>query len=172
MHVNSLYSYDPARTTWTDLTEAAVGAPPLPRKDAGVAALGGRLWLFGGRADVPLPYGEVLNDLHVFDPAAGAAGAWLKPIDSGAGGPPPQARAGHTLATVGGLIYSFGGYTDWPGKTAPSPRLPRPSCACRTPPPTAQSSGGNGSLPNRVVLCARARVFIVRVCVRARVLGA
>ena len=118
MHVNSLYSYDPARTTWTDLTEAAVGAPPLPRKDAGVAALGGRLWLFGGRADVPLPYGEVLNDLHVFDPAAGAAGAWLKPIDSGAGGPPPQARAGHTLATVGGLIYSFGGYTDWPGKAA------------------------------------------------------
>ena len=118
MHVNRLYSYDPANSTWADLTDAVAGTQPLPRNDGAAAVLGNRLWIFGGWTDELPPYGGVLNDLHVFDPAAGAAGAWLNLSVSGAVGAPPQARAGHSLVAVGGLIYSFGGYTDWPGKAA------------------------------------------------------
>ena len=64
------------------------------------------------------PYGGVLDDLYVYDPAAGSgpAGAWLDPAAAGGGGPPTPARAGQSLVAAGGKIYSFGGYTDWPGR--------------------------------------------------------
>ena len=50
-HTGRLYTYDPANHTWTNLTNAVTGAPPLARKDARPAALGGRLWLLGGWVD-------------------------------------------------------------------------------------------------------------------------
>jgi N-acetylneuraminic acid mutarotase len=126
-HVNRLYSFDPASNTWAELTASVGGARPYGRKDSAAAVLGGRIWLFGGWTDDPAvgPYGGVLNDVHVYDPAAGggADGAWFGPLQAAS---PPQARAGHYMTAVAGRMYSFGGYTDWPGPHAPRSLL----CRC------------------------------------------
>ncbi len=79
------------------------------------------MWLFGGWTDDPAvgPYGGVLNDVYVYDPAASGstAGSWFGPLQAAS---PPQPRAGHYLVAAAGRMYSFGGYTDWPGSRTPS----------------------------------------------------
>ena len=47
-------------------------------------------------------------------PSAGV-GTWAD-LTGSAAGDLPAARAGHTMVSAGDRLYSFGGYTDWPGE--------------------------------------------------------
>ena len=47
-YLKDLYVYDPAAQSWTDLSNAAAGAPPSPRVGLGFAAAGGRLYVHAG----------------------------------------------------------------------------------------------------------------------------
>ena len=111
-YVSLLYVFEPDRNnTWTRLPDTAA---PQRRRDAAFAAFDGRLWCFGGWTDLVTPYGSVLADLYQYDPARAA---WVD-MTSLVRGAAPQARAGHALITAAGKLYSFGGYTNWPGPTA------------------------------------------------------
>ena len=46
--LTDLFAFDPVALAWTDLSESAAGAGPTPRARAGLAAAGGRLFVFGG----------------------------------------------------------------------------------------------------------------------------
>jgi hypothetical protein len=48
--MNDLHSLDPAAEAWFDAGAEALGNPPRPRWGHGLAAAGGRLYVFGGQA--------------------------------------------------------------------------------------------------------------------------
>ncbi len=50
---NDLQAFDPGGVRWTDLSEPAYGAPPLPRGAHGVAASAGGVFVFGGSGACP-----------------------------------------------------------------------------------------------------------------------
>ena len=60
--VNSAYVYDPQANTWTQL--ASMGTP---RRNHASAAVGGKLYVFGG-----FNTGGRLSKAEVFDPASGS----------------------------------------------------------------------------------------------------
>lgn len=83
-------------------TDACSFAPPLPVSvhHAAAAAVGGRLYVFGGWSD---PFLTPLDAVHVFDPGSGEDGAWT------AGAPMPAARGALAAAVLDGLVYTAGG---------------------------------------------------------------
>jgi len=100
--MNYLYVLDPVSMDWTNLSNAVSGTPPAARSFHGLTSANGMLYVHGG-VDVD---GNVLSDLHAFDPIAVA---WTD-LTEGVHGIPPQARVSHGFASAGGKLYVHGGY--------------------------------------------------------------
>lgn len=78
------------------------GLKPPPLRYAHTAVtIDGKMYVFGGYDGV-----SSLNDLYVYDPAAG--GSWTD-LSIPGGGTPPSARYSHTALTIDDKMYIFGG---------------------------------------------------------------
>ena len=97
--LSDLHSFDPVAMVWTDLSDAAQGTAPTPRCAHGFTSAGAELYVHGGFG------GDVLSDLHSFDPAARA---WTD-LSGAVNGTPPAARFGHGFTSTGGNLYVHGG---------------------------------------------------------------
>jgi N-acetylneuraminic acid mutarotase len=86
-----LLQYNPALNAWST-RQSAPGAHRLP----GVAALGGKLYVVGGKNSI----GVVTNELHVYNPATNT---WSVKAAM------PAARYNLTAYAVGSLLYAVGG---------------------------------------------------------------
>jgi N-acetylneuraminic acid mutarotase len=86
-----LLQYNPATNTWST-KPAAPSAHRLP----GVAALGGKLYVVGGKNSI----GVVTNELHVYNPATNS---WSTKAGM------PSARYNLTAYAVGSQLYAVGG---------------------------------------------------------------
>ncbi|WP_285579879.1 carboxypeptidase regulatory-like domain-containing protein [Actinoallomurus iriomotensis] len=93
------YVYDPAAQAWSALASMSAG-----REAPEVAALNGKLYVFGGWSDS----GDTVAKTEIYDPAANT---WT----TGADNPKPFAGAGVTVAD--GKIYVVGGCADACGQT-------------------------------------------------------
>ena len=71
----------------------------------GQCAVGGRLYVFGGRAGTAIDE-QLMSDLHCWDPATAA---WSPVVARG--GPPPCPRSFHSMVAPpgGSCFYVFGG---------------------------------------------------------------
>ncbi|KAG2559095.1 hypothetical protein PVAP13_8NG319184 [Panicum virgatum] len=100
---NTVYAFHLKAQTWSPL--AATGDVPLPRVGVTMAAVGGTVYMFGGRDQDH----KELNELYSFDTSAGK---WAF-LSSGADGPPPRSyhsmAADGDAASGGGRVYIFGG---------------------------------------------------------------
>ena len=81
--LNDMYVLDPVAMAWTNLTDAASGTPPAARSSHGFTFSEGKLYVHGG-VDAS---GNVLSDLHSYDPVALV---W-KDLSAPAGGTAPTA---------------------------------------------------------------------------------
>src|SRR5437667_9743231 len=117
-----VYEYDPAADAW-----AQKKPMPHPVHHAGVTALNGKMYLFGG-FDLPPsgpPGWNPVSDAWEYDPADDGWPA-LTPM--------PTARGGGVAAVVHGKIYVLGGAGPAPDGRAP--RIPHPQ-----PPPVLGTAG-------------------------------
>ncbi|HVJ64129.1 MAG TPA: kelch repeat-containing protein [Bdellovibrionota bacterium] len=104
-----LHVFDPssgANGTWTEVTGFA-GSAPAARNGHSSSVIDGKLYVFGGYG------GGYRQDLHVYDPSAGANGTWSEV--TGFAGSAPAARSSHSAGVIDGKLYIFGGY-DGSGK--------------------------------------------------------
>jgi N-acetylneuraminic acid mutarotase len=101
-----MYCYDTASSTWSIVTPAAGSSCPGPRVAATMAALGDKLYLYGGRTGVDMTEGAK-SDLYVFDTSSSS---WA-PVAVPDGSPQPPPRSYHAMAAVPaqGKLYVFGG---------------------------------------------------------------
>ncbi|KAJ1491890.1 hypothetical protein T484DRAFT_1772988 [Baffinella frigidus] len=99
--LGDLHRYDSAEMLWTAVADSADTQRPAARSHSGVAALGDRLWVFGGRDGG----GVLLEDLRSFDPQASA---WLDWTPSGVDVPSRRVRSPPAV-TASGSLYVFGG---------------------------------------------------------------
>ncbi|MCZ2149216.1 MAG: hypothetical protein LC126_15760 [Bryobacterales bacterium] len=109
---------------WRQVARLPAGPVALPA----VAALGGRIFLFGG-CSMPAP-DKLINraEAWAFDPRSFA---WRRLRDL------PSARRGHTASSAAGRVFLFGGYTSAgftaevlsydPGRDAYAPESPLPA---------------------------------------------
>jgi astacin len=86
-----LLQYNPATNAWSTKPAA-----PGPHKFPGVAALGGKLYVVGGKNSI----GVVTNELHVYNPATNT---WSTKAGM------PAARYNLTAYAVGTQLYAVGG---------------------------------------------------------------
>ncbi|WIA40680.1 hypothetical protein OEZ86_004378 [Tetradesmus obliquus] len=101
------YVYDLADSTWSQLKTA--GACPGPRVAATMAAIGSKIYLFGGRTGIDMGEGAT-GDLFVLDTATATWAAAQPSTDCSSSTPAaPPARSYHAMATAGGKLYVFGG---------------------------------------------------------------
>ena len=101
-YLNTLNIFFTKSRAWVDLSDKVQGAPPTARYAQSFHAIGGKLYVFGGRSSD----GGYLNDLHEFDPQAMA---WSN-LSPQVLGDRPSPRCGATLAHVGGRLFLFGGW--------------------------------------------------------------
>jgi hypothetical protein len=98
-YLNDMFVYDISNNKWDSVTITA-GTAPIPRHHHSAAAIGNKIYIFGGRSS-----SGCFNDLHVFD---SDTGAWSQPEVAGIF---PAGRWGHTATTVkGSKIFFFGGW--------------------------------------------------------------
>lgn len=101
-----LYCYDMSTdsSNWSVL--ATSGCCPGPRVAATMAAVGAKLYLYGGRTGVDMGEGAK-SDLYVFDTVT----AEWSPVTVAAGSPSPPPRSYHSMAAVPSKqqLYVFGG---------------------------------------------------------------
>jgi len=105
-HYNDLYYFDTETLTWYELTPK--GTLPNSRCGHSSCVLDGKLWIFGGRTEIPgtfLSRGtfKYINDLYCYDPAINE---WLKFEPRGI---IPSGRAMHTATVIGRKMLIFGG---------------------------------------------------------------
>ena len=81
-----------------------------PRKDAGVAVLNNRLYVYGGETSAPLADAQVAT----LDPATGAVGAWSATT------PLPQARSQFVYGETNGTLFALTGENASGGSTTSS----------------------------------------------------
>ncbi|XP_029474111.1 acyl-CoA-binding domain-containing protein 6-like [Rhinatrema bivittatum] len=93
-----MYCFDLGSLTWHKLKTNGI-APRTLRHSSTV--VGENIFFFGGRQ-----CGTVVEDLYMFNPVSFS---WIPVKTTGL---LPEARSGHTLATVGDQIYLFGGCTE------------------------------------------------------------
>lgn len=89
-----VFSYDPATDAWTEKTSMPAGAE---RGASGTTAIGSRVWVVGGYR------GGSVADVHVYDAAAGTAGAWSVATSL------PEPLDHLVAAAVGGTVFAIGG---------------------------------------------------------------
>ncbi len=115
--VGDLHVYDPVTATWTDLSAAASGTPPLSRCWHGFAGAGLKLYVHGGiRCDFfqwnMQEYGMWLSDMYVYDTVDRS---WTD-LSSPASGIRPYGRYGHGFVALGSKLYvhglSYRGYSE------------------------------------------------------------
>jgi N-acetylneuraminic acid mutarotase len=93
--------FDPATVTWAYPT--TYGETPILRTNHAAAAIGSKMYIYGGnRTDEDKTY-HIYGDLCVFDTKTMT---WSKPITSG---DVPGPRVAHKLLAVGNKLYLFGG---------------------------------------------------------------
>jgi hypothetical protein len=134
------YAYDPGTQAWTSIADI-----PTPRENPEVAAVGGKIYVFGGWGST----GDPVPTTAVYDPASNS---W----STVAAEPKPYAAAG--IAVSGTKVYIVGGCTtDACGNTdvevfdtasntwAAGPALPQPNAwmSCGTIQATVYCAGGN-----------------------------
>jgi N-acetylneuraminic acid mutarotase len=89
---SSVFEFDPATNVWT--VRASL---PAPRGAMAAAAVGGRIYVFGGAA-----FNQEWSSTYIYDPAGDV---WS------IGEPMPTAREHVAAAAIGGVIYVAGGRT-------------------------------------------------------------
>jgi large repetitive protein len=88
--------FDPSTNEWTQLPEL-----PTARSGATAQSLGGKIYVVGGLGED----GASLSSIDVFDPGAGAGGAWTSAAPLG------TRRDNAGSAVLDGKLYVFGGGT-------------------------------------------------------------
>jgi len=96
--------FDPYARMWTNVPQSQLkGTAPVSRTNHASAAIGKKMYIFGGNNNNESGQYQVLDDLCVLD---SETMTWSKPKTSGA---IPSARSGHTLTAIGKKLYLFGG---------------------------------------------------------------
>jgi len=96
--------FDPFGRTWTNVPNSQLkGSIPVSRTNHASAAVGNKMYVFGGNNNNELGMYQVLDDLSVLD---AETMTWSHPKTTGT---KPSARSGHTLTAIGKNLYLFGG---------------------------------------------------------------
>ncbi|XP_061466125.1 actin-fragmin kinase-like [Rhineura floridana] len=93
-----VYTFDLGSLMWQKVT--ATGIAPQTLKHSS-AVVGENIYVYGGKH-----CGKAVDDLHVFNTVSQS---WMPVKTSGSA---PGARSGHAFATIGDIIYMFGGCSD------------------------------------------------------------
>ena len=106
------YHADEGAWKWRSIGAKGNGMlSPPPRVAHAQAAIGGKIYIFGGRMGVKMDE-KPLNDMWILD-ASGEPGTeeWseVQYDDSTSSSPPPEARSFHKMVAVGADLYVFGG---------------------------------------------------------------
>jgi len=96
-------------------TQGSTQQAPSKRSSHAMAAVGRRVWVFGGKD----AEGQTLGDLHCYEvdvaSPSGAGSAWIQQSAQGEG---PSPRFGHAMTAMSDVVYLFGGMG--PSNTSPS----------------------------------------------------
>ena len=103
IYLNDLHVLDVARSddagtvVWS--RPMTTGTPPIEREGHAAAAIGSRIFIFGGTWVDDEEQSHYLNDLHILETDGME---WIHPTQ--AGGEPPMQREGHTASVIGAQI--------------------------------------------------------------------
>lgn len=96
--------FDPYARMWTNVPNSQLrGTLPVSRTNHAAAAVGKKMYIFGGNNNNEAGMYQVLDDLSVLDTETMI---WSKAKTTG---DVPCARSGHTLTAIGNKLYLFGG---------------------------------------------------------------
>lgn len=96
--------FDPYARMWTNVPGSQLrGTPPVSRTNHASAAVGKKMYIFGGNNNNEAGMYQVLDDFSALDTETMT---WSKPETTGE---KPTARSGHTLTAIGKKLYLFGG---------------------------------------------------------------
>ncbi|KAF7250609.1 Tip elongation aberrant protein 1 [Varanus komodoensis] len=93
-----IYTFDPGSLTWEKVTTSGIEPQTLNHSSA---VVGESIYVYGG-----MQCGKAVDDLYVFNTVSQS---WTPVKTSGSS---PGARSGHAFATIGEIIYLFGGCPD------------------------------------------------------------
>jgi len=99
--------FNPVTFTWTNISRSQVrGEPPFSRTNHAAAAVGSKMYIFGGNNNHEITgrY-QVLDDFYCLDTDTLT---WTN-LTHTVGGVRPTHRSGHTLTSIGNKLYLFGG---------------------------------------------------------------
>lgn len=96
--------FDPYTRIWTQVPQSTLnGTLPPSRTNHAAAAVGSKMFIFGGNNNNEHGNYQVLDDLYMLDTTTMT---WSRPQTTG---DRPSARSGHTLTAIGSKLYLFGG---------------------------------------------------------------
>jgi len=96
--------FDPYARMWTNVPNTQLRGPlPVSRTNHASAAIGKKMYIFGGNNNNEAGMYQVLDDFSMLDTETMT---WSKPETTG---DRPTARSGHTLTAIGKKLYLFGG---------------------------------------------------------------
>jgi len=96
--------FDPVNYSWTTVDKSQVnGTCPASRTNHAAAAVGSKMFLFGGNNNSESGAYQVLGDFHCLDTETMT---WSQPETTG---DKPTARSGHCMTAIGSKLYLFGG---------------------------------------------------------------
>jgi len=96
--------FDPYARMWTNVPNSQLRGPlPVSRTNHASAAIGKKMYIFGGNNNNEAGMYQVLDDFSVLDTETLT---WSKAETTG---DQPCARSGHTLTAIGKKLYLFGG---------------------------------------------------------------
>lgn len=96
--------FDPYARMWTNVPNSQLrGTLPVSRTNHASAAVGKKMYIFGGNNNNEAGMYQVLDDLSVLDTETMT---WSRARTTG---DVPCARSGHTLTAIGNKLYLFGG---------------------------------------------------------------
>eukprot|EP01113_Clastostelium_recurvatum_P006019 TRINITY_DN1271_c0_g1_i1.p1 TRINITY_DN1271_c0_g1~~TRINITY_DN1271_c0_g1_i1.p1 ORF type:complete len:458 (-),score=145.85 TRINITY_DN1271_c0_g1_i1:121-1494(-) len=98
--------FNPVTYTWTNISRAQVrGDAPPSRTNHAAAAVGTKMYIFGGNNNSAAGTYQVLDDFHCLDTETLT---WHN-MTATTQGTRPAHRSGHTLTAIGTKLYLFGG---------------------------------------------------------------
>jgi len=96
--------FDPYARMWTNVPTNQLGpVTPVSRTNHASAAVGKKMYIFGGNNNNEAGMYQVLDDFWELDTITMK---WQRPVTTGE---QPTARSGHTLTSIGKKVYLFGG---------------------------------------------------------------